>query len=145
MTNVVWAKPDGTMNLLTTQLDGLASGATSETGSVVINTGGRVYADVEFVSGGTFSPGAGAYIELWLLRSIDGGAHYEDGSPSNPPSKPADIAIMIRAGSSISPRCGAPGLMLPPGYYKPIARNMTGAALPSSGNYIRMAAYSEAV
>lgn len=133
-------------NLLTTQLNALANsnGNTLSTlGAAFQNTTGRVYADVEFVAGGTFSPGSGAFIELWLLRSLDGGSTYEDGSSSVAPGRAPDIVIPVEQGTSITPRNGASGLVLPPAFYKPLARNQTGIGLPSTGNIIRYALYTE--
>lgn len=149
-TNFVW-EGAGTYgvsvtNLLTTQLNALASsnGNTLSTlGGAFQNTTGRIYADVEFVAGGTFSPAAGAFIELWFLRSLDGGSTYEDGSASVAPSRAPDIVIPVTAGTTITPRNGAPGLVLPPAFYKPLARNQTNATLPTSGNLIRYALYTE--
>ena len=94
-------------------------------------------------TGCTMTPVAPAFIELWLLRSLDGGTNYEDGSSSVAPGRPADIIIPVRAGTTITPRPGVSGLVLPPGWYKPIARNQTGPSLPASGNLIRFAAYSQ--
>lgn len=133
-------------NLLTTQLNALASstGNTLSTlGGAFQNTTGRIYADVEFAAGGTFSPTAGGFIELWFLRSLDGGSNYEDGSASVAPGRAPDIVIPVEAGTTITPRNGASGLILPPAFYKPLARNQTGATLPASGNIIRFALYSE--
>jgi hypothetical protein len=59
------------------------------------------------------------------------------------PGRAPDIVIPVRAGTTITPRAGAQGLILPVAYYKPILRNQTGAALPASGNLIRFTAYSE--
>lgn len=134
-------------NLLTTELNSLGSstGNTLSTlGAAFQNTNARIYADVEFLAGGTFSPNsAGAFIELWMLRSLDGGSTYEDGGAAVAPGRAADIIIPVRTGTTITPRSGAAGLILPPGFYKPIARNQTAATLPASGNLIRFAMYSE--
>lgn len=89
------------------------------------------------------TPTANSFIELWLLRSLDGGSNYEDGSATVAPGRPCDIAIPIRAGTTITPRGGISGLVLPPGFYKPIARQQTGVTLPGSGNLIRFSTYTE--
>ena len=132
-------------NILTTQLNSLASSSgntLSTVGSSIQNTTARLYADVEFVAGGTFTPTAGAFVELWLLRSLDGGSNYEDGSSSAAPGRPADITALVRAGTTITPRAGASGLRVHPGFAQPIARNQTGASFPASGNLIRWALYT---
>lgn len=133
-------------NWLTTELNSLGSSAgntLSTLGAAFQNTTSRIYADVEFLAGGTLSPATAGFMELWLLRSLDGGTSYEDGSASAAPGRAPDIVIPVRAGTTITPRAGASGLILPPAFYKPIARNQTGVTLPSSGNLIRFTLYSE--
>jgi hypothetical protein len=146
-TNFLWAGAgaylSGPTNLLTTQLNALASGSLTVAGTAIQNTGGYIYADVEFVAGGAYSPTAGAYVELWLLRSIDSGTNYEDGGTGVAPGRPADIVIPVRNGTTITPRAGASGLIVPPGFFKPLARQNTGATLPSTSNLIRYSLYTE--
>lgn len=149
-TNFLWAGSGAysvsVANWLTTELNSLAasSGNTLSTlGAAFQNTNSMLYADVEFLAGGTLTPTAGAFVELWLLRSLDGGSTYEDGSATVAPGRPADLFISVRAGTTITPRAGGSGIILPPGFYKPIARNQVGATLPASGNLIRFAMYTE--
>lgn len=149
-TNFLWSGAGSyglsVTNLLTTELNSLAnsSGNTLSTlGAAFQNTGGWLYADVEFVAGGTYTPTANGFIELWLLRSLDGGANYEDGSATIAPGRLADIIIPVRAGTTITPRAGNSGLTLPPAWYKPLARNQTGPTLPSASNLIRLAGYTQ--
>lgn len=149
-TNFLWsgsgAYSVAVANLLTTELNALVASAAntlSTLGAAFQNTNAMLYADVEFLAGGTFTPTAGAFLELWLLRSLDGGTSYEDGSASAAPGRSADAVISVRAGTTITPRAGAAGIVLPPGFYKPIVRNQTGATLPATGNLIRFAMYTE--
>ncbi|HEY1505776.1 MAG TPA: hypothetical protein VGF92_15835 [Stellaceae bacterium] len=140
-------------NLLSTELNSLANSSTTTLSTLgaafdnsVSGAGasfGDIYADVEFIAGAGYSPTAGGFIELWLLRTLNAGTNYEDGSSSIPPARPADIIIPVRNGTTITPRAGMPGLILPPGAYKPLARNQSGATLPSTGNIIRIRPYSE--
>lgn len=133
-------------NWLTTELNALANSAgntLSTLGGAFQNTAGLILVDIEFLSGGTFTPTAGGFLEVWLLRSLDGGTSYEDGSATIAPGRPADAKIAVRAGTTITPRAGLSGVQLPPGFYKPILRNQTGASLPATGNLLRFAAYTE--
>ncbi|HTZ79062.1 MAG TPA: hypothetical protein VMC10_14190 [Stellaceae bacterium] len=137
-----WGALSGATTLLSSELNSLANssaGTLSATGAVVAATG-HLYGFVEFMAGASYTPTANGFIELWLLQSIDG-SNFEDGSATVAPARVADAIIPVRAGSSIAPRAnaGLPPLVLPPGSYKPIARNQTGAALPSAGNLIRIA------
>lgn len=146
-TNFLWGGAgsylSGPTNLLTTQLNALANGSVTAAGTAIQNTGGYIYADVEFVAGGTYSPTAGAFVGLWLLRSIDGGTNYEDGGTGVQPPRPPDIMIPVRSGTTITPRAGASGLIMPPGFFKPLALNSTGATLPSTSNLVRYSLYTE--
>ena len=148
-TNFLWSNAGsylaGPTTILSTQLNSLAASSAnvlSSAGSAFQNTSGYIYCDVEFVAGGTYTPTAGAFLELWLLRSLDGGSNYEDGSSTVAPGRPADAFISVRAGTTITPRSGFPGLILPPSFYQAIVRNQTGATLPASGNIIRISSYS---
>lgn len=139
-------------NLLTTELNSLANSnanVLSTLGATFDNTKGGGGAsdgdtnmDVEFLAGAGFSP-TGGFIELWMLRLADG-TNTPDGSSTIAPGRPADLVIPVRGGTTITPRAdvGWPSLVLPPGKYKPIARNQTGATLPASGNLIRGRPYS---
>lgn len=149
-TNFLWSGAGtynaGATNWLTTELNSLANSTAnvlSTLGAAFQNTSSWIFADPEFLAGGTLTPTAGAFVELWLLRSLDGGTNYEDGSATIAPGRVADVVIPVRAGTTITPRAGASGLFLPPAFYKPIARNQTGVALPASGNIVRFSAYTE--
>lgn len=131
---------------LSTELNSLANSSAntlSTLGAAFQNTAAWLYYDTEFLAGSTLTPAAGAFIELWQLRSLDGGTNYEDGSASVAPGRPADITILVRAGTTITPRSGASRGILPPAFYKPIARNQTGVSLPASGNVISYVGYTE--
>lgn len=137
-----WGALSSTTTLLSSELNSLANSsanALSAAGAVVAATS-HLYGFVEFMAGGTYTPTANGFIELWLLQSIDG-TNFEDGSATVAPARVADVIIPVRAGTTITPRAnaGLPPIVLPPGSYKPIVRNQTGAALPASGNLIRIA------
>lgn len=147
-TNFLWAGAGaysaGPTNLLTTELNSLAItnlNTLSTLGAAFQNTGGWIYADVEFI-GASAAFGVGAFMELWLLRSLDGGTNYEDGSATSAPGRAADIIIPVR-NVTAAMRSGASGLILPPGFFKPIARNQTGVALAASANSIRYSLYTQ--
>jgi hypothetical protein len=126
-------------NSSTTTLAISSVGGTS--GVFTPNSPPYLYADAEFVAGGTFSPTAGAFIEVWLLRTLDAGTNYEDGSASVAPGRVADFIINVRNGTTITPRAGVQGIILPQDKYKVLVRNQCGVALPSSGNIIRFFSY----
>src|SRR6185312_7066598 len=135
----------GVANVLTTELNSLANSSAnvlSTLGAALQNTNARLYADFEYVAGGTSSPVTGAFIEVWQLLSVDGGTNYEDGSATVAPGRAADFTIKIRAGTSITPRAGSSKVPMPPAFWKGIARNQTGVTLAASSNLIRYALYT---
>lgn len=131
-------------SILTTQLNSLANSAANvlSTSNTGLTAGGYIYADMEFVSGGAITPVAGAFVEVWLLRSIDG-TNYEDGSSTAAPGRAADAVIPVRSASTITPRAGIPGVILPVSTFAAIARNQTGVTLAASGNIVRYSRYTE--
>src|SRR5215831_4287453 len=65
----------GTAGLTTVLNPGttLATATMSAAGSTYTNnTSLDLYCDVEFYSGGTFSPSAGAYVSIYVFESVDG-------------------------------------------------------------------------
>lgn len=148
-TNFLWEGAGsygvGVANILTTELNSLASSSgntLSTLGAAFQNTTGRLFSDGEFVAGGTLSPVAGAFGELWYLQSIDGGTNYEDGTASIAPGRFADLTIPVRAGTTITPRAGWSKWELAPSFMKPIFRNQLGVSLPAASNLVRHALYT---
>jgi len=148
--NILWAA--GTSGYLavttglSTELNALANGSLSAASGAIDNSAGQkaIYVDVEFNAGGTFTPVTPAYMWVWFLRSIDG-TNYEDGSSSVQPVRPPDAVVPITAGSSITPRNNRPQCVMPPGKFKVLALNKTGATLPATGNTIKLGLYCESV
>jgi hypothetical protein len=147
--NFLWAGAGvysaGPTTWLSTELNTLANSAAnvlSTLGAAFQNTAGLIYADVDFVPGGSITPTAGAFLELWLLKSVDGGTNYEAGSATLAPARPADCTIPLIAAAGTN-RAGYPGLRLPPAFYKPILRNQSGVALSATLNVLRFSAYTE--
>ena len=136
--------------VLSTDLNSLANLAlvvsTGGTSGVFNNTiagGGTVvaagfeYCDVQLhnaAPGGAFN--ANSSIDIWFLRSIDGGSTFEDGSSSITPTRPPDASLGLQADSSAHTTC-KPDIKLPPGYFKVLAKNnASGQSLASSGNTV---------
>jgi len=130
---------------LSSELNGLASssGDLLAVSAPFANSLSALFCDLEFVAGGACSPAADAFLEVWILRSLDGGVTYEDGSATQAPARRPDKTIDVLQGTSITPRSGAPGLSLPPGTFKVALRNQMGVAIPI-GSTLRLAEYGEA-
>lgn len=126
--------------LLSTELNSLGSGSTSNAGSAFDNTIGQtgdgyVLCDVELVVTHASSPAAGGAHQVWFLQSQDG-TNYDDGSSSVTPPRAPDLVINVRAVSTaqrITKRA-----LLPAGKFKAIQRNDASTALASSGNTLKV-------
>jgi len=129
---------------LSTELTGLASSSSDvlAVSAPFANSQGAVWADIEFIAGGVCSPGLDAFLEVWILRSLDGGLTFEDGAATTAPARGPDATIEINQGTSITPHALYPGVTLPPGTFKVALRNQMGVALPAS-SVLRYAPYSE--
>lgn len=139
-------------NLLSTELNALASGAaaTSSVGgtSGVFNETTLAQAlalSVYFTSGGTFTPSVGGIIALWFLLSPDGGSTFETAvaTPSTTVmalSRSPDAIISLDNAAFASGNIRwANGLHVPSPWesFKVLAQNLTGGALPATGNLIK--------
>lgn len=82
-------------------------------------------------------------VYIWLIESLDGGTTYEDGGASVSPARRPDVIIPLRAvngAQRVRGRC-----TLPPGNFKVLVGNRSGAALASSGNTLQYAVYSDEI
>jgi hypothetical protein len=133
------------VNLLTTELNSLASGSNSSAGPTVTNTitggtadtGGYVRAKIELLLAAySGTPTAGTAILLWFLKTVNG-TDFEDGSSSVTPSRRPDVVIPVRNVAS-GPQRIVVEYWVPVGAFKTLARNDTiGVAFASSGNTIK--------
>jgi len=138
---VIKQNPYGTIaTVLSTELNSLAnnsySAASAAQGSDV--GAAEVYGDFELAIA-SFTPGTNPVVELYLIRSVDG-TNYEDGGGSVAPSQDAYVgAFQIASGT------GAKRAVLrdvPPGLWKAVVRNLSGAAFPASGNTLKVRPHS---
>jgi len=92
-----------------------------------------LYCDVEFNSGGTFSPSTGAYVDIYIWESVDG--------TNFPAQSAADLrltstqkfcTIPIGTTATTAQRVVARNLLLPAGNIQFLLDNQTGATLPST-------------
>jgi hypothetical protein len=133
------------VSLLTTELNSLANNTMCAAGSAVTNaigtsnTDGYVRGKLELVLAGySGTPAVGSTIDVWFLKTIDGGSNYEDGSSSVTPPRNPDAVVPVRAvasgGQRVIVEC-----WVPVGLFKPIARNNgIGLTLASSGNTVKI-------
>lgn len=127
---------------LTTELNSLANG--SRKLGAALDTAQATYmaVEVEIAAQGS-NRSATAVIEVYLLKSFDGGTDYDYGSDSLDPaltnlaaSLPLDATTTARVITAMFPLPGD----LP--YCKLLLKNVTGQAFASSGNTLKYALFS---
>ena len=131
-------------DLLTTQLNSLATNTMSSAGSAVNNVfatsnfNGYPFGSIQLtLATYTGTPTAGSSINVWFLKSIDGGSTYEDGSSSLQPARAPDVIIPVETVASGPQKITIQNVPLPVGYFEPIAlNNGLGLSLASSGNKV---------
>lgn len=143
------------VDLLTTELNALASGAavTSSVGgtSGVYNQSNFSSAPLDeiwFTSGGAFTPTGSPILYGWFLKSIDGGTTFESliSTPSTTvPALPRnpDFTIPLDAAAFASGNLKFGTISnLPAPSFKVVVQNMSGVALPATGNKITVGPYT---
>lgn len=149
MSVVSWYNRTGAspQSLLTTELNSLTTTGSAISSAVNNTTNGDLYMDVELsITYGT-NPTAGSLIELYVVRSVDGGSTYEDGSTTGPivPASGYAGAFVLRAVTTTQVMV-IPGVSVPPGYFKVMVyARTTGQTAAASGNTLRALMYGEQV
>lgn len=151
MSVIKWAAaPTSRGNVLTTELGngtGLADATFSAAGPTYDNTANLDrWGWIQFLAGGTYTPTAGAYISVYIVNSLDGTNFDDPASAATPGYHELVATIAVKVGTTITPRAitTAP-FALPPGKFKFVLRNATGAALPASGNTLALYTANESV
>lgn len=139
-------------NLLSTELNSLASGA-----AVISSVGGTsgvfnqtnssqaIWSSLYFTSTGTFTPTGGPFLAGWFLLSSDGGTTFEGQISSPSATVPAiprapdfSIPLDITTYSTTTLKwCQGRRVQFPWESYQVLLQNLSGVALPSSGNTIK--------
>src|ERR1700735_3731615 len=88
--------------VLTTQLNSLANNTMCAAGSAInnvfatANRNGYPFGSVQLVLAAySGTPSGGSSINVWFLKSIDGGSTYEDGSSSLQPTRAPDVIFPV--------------------------------------------------
>jgi hypothetical protein len=138
-------------NLMTTELNTLGSGsaATSSVAGPFSQTSwsNAIWGGIYFTSGGAFTPTAGGYLAGWFLLSFDGGSTFESliSTPSTTVlaiGRAPDFVIPTYeggaawAGTNIRWQQGR-FCKVPWESHKVVIQNLSGVALPASGNTLK--------
>jgi hypothetical protein len=141
-------------NLQTTELNTLASGAaaTSSVGGTAgvftqTNWSNAIWGSAYFVSGGAFTPTSGGYLAGWFLLSPDAGSTFETliSTPSTTVlalGRVPDFVIPVYEGgtawAATNQRASQGRFFKAPWEsHKIVIQNLSGAALPASGNVVK--------
>lgn len=120
---------------LSTELNSLANNSNSAASSAIDNSSTLdLEMEIEFLIATQGSPrSTGAMVQVYMVRSIDGGSTYADVLESiNDP-----VATFTLDAATTSRRETKQDIRIPPGLFKLYARNVTGQAFASSGNTVR--------
>ena len=139
-------------SLLSTELNSLANGAAAVSSVGGASTSGvftqtdthsAIWGSLYFTAGGAFTPTAGGFLAGWFLLSPDG-TNFETEVATPSATVPAlsrapdfTVPLDVAAFASGNIRwCQGRFIMLPWESNKVLLQNMSGAALPSSGNLV---------
>lgn len=132
-----WQAPESIQTALSTQLNSLANNAFSSQSAEINNESGLyMYLDLELLLA-SFTPGSGSpYCAVWLVYNLDG-TNYEKAPNGSSGDKAPDAIFPLEASVAQSSRIIVPNIPIAPLRFRLILRNVSGAALPSSGNTLR--------
>ncbi len=126
-------------NVLTTELNSLADGAFSAVGSVIDNDTNLDQFASFLINLASLNPTAGAYLQIFLVQSNDGGSTYEDPPSSTNPGlhMTATPPLNVATGSGTK-RIVSPAIRIPPGKFKAVLFQKCNVALAASANTVAM-------
>lgn len=120
---------------LTTELNSLANGAYSAAGTAIDNTTNRdQYGACDIVLA-SLTPTTGANVSVYLVQSLDG-TTYEDAPSATNPGSHALVATVLVATGAAAKRVMTPWFYIPPGKFKLVFLNATGAPLAAASNTV---------
>jgi hypothetical protein len=135
---ILWdASPTSRGTVLTTELNSLGNGAYSGVGTAIDNTSNLdQYGALDIVLA-SLNPTSGAYLQLFLVQSIDG-TTYEDPPSSTNPGYQMSVGVFSVTTGSAAKRLMSPWFRIPPGKFKFVLLNGTGVALGAASNTVTL-------
>ena len=127
---------------LSTEFNSLANGSSTAASSAIDNSSALdMWADME-LNLGTFgvAPSAGAYVEVYLIPSVDG-TNYADGAAATAPAQELLVGAFSVRAATAAQRLVLRGVPIPPGLFKLLCINRTGQAMNASGNTLKYRTY----
>jgi hypothetical protein len=136
-TTFKWAAWASRSTGLTTELNSLANGAYSAAGSAFDNTTNLDEWAAAEIALASLNPTAGAYLQLFLVQSLDG-TNYEDAASSTNPGYHQSIAVVSLTTGAAAKKIDTAPFRIPPGKFKLVLLNKAGVALAASGNTVTL-------
>lgn len=122
---------------LTTELNTLANGAYSAVGTAFDNTSNLDQWAAAEIALASLNPTTGAYLQLFLVQSLDG-TNYDDApSSTNPGYHQSVAAVSVATGSAVK-KIDTPMFRIPPGKFKLVLLNKTNVSFAASGNTVTL-------
>jgi hypothetical protein len=136
---ILWqSAPVSLTEALGTHLNSLANVAYSTVGAAVTNSAaGNQYGMAVFNCTSTVTVGAAAYVQIFLVQSLDG-TLFEDAPSSTNPGFHMLVATIGLNNTTALKRAISQPFRLPPGDYKVVLYNASGVALPGTGNTVTL-------
>lgn len=139
---VVWDGIGSVVNLLTTELNSIATAKVCAVSSAWDNTSGKVLYVTFDLKLNTISPTAGASCTIWGWASDDGtnygGPQPSSGSAASGSDPALKVTVAVDTTASGTPRMIVGPFMVLPVKYKFQVENNTGATLNASSNTLDM-------
>jgi hypothetical protein len=120
-------------SVLTTELNALGNGSYSAAGTAYDNTTNLNQTGYLEVNLASLNPAAGAYLQAFMVQSLDG-TNYEDAPSATNPGYGCQNASASLATGTATKRVSIGPFVIPPGKTKFVLLNKAGVALAASGS-----------
>lgn len=109
-----------------------------------------IFADIDFIAGGTVTTVAPGYLGIYLYPLLSDGSSYGDGrfgsAAAGPPPACYGVGSMgFPIGASTTMKGSLCGIIIPPGTFKFVYYSQAGVAFPSSGNTSKYRTYDRSI
>lgn len=137
-----WGNLSSIVSLLTTELNSLANNTACAASSAIANqTNLDIYADI-WLHLASWSPVAPNYATLYILEAVDGST-YPSATGAVLRNQPSQIlcTFPLDTTAATAQDVVVRNVLLPPGSFKLVFDNQSGATLNASGNTVKMITY----
>lgn len=147
---ILWDTPGSLTAYLSTTLNSLADETTDLGAAIDNSTAKKTFMDIELILASVdLSSQSNPATYIYLIESVDGGTNYDSGTDAAstddtcPPVDKLCAIIGAMVGSGAQAHNGIKTMIpIPPGHFKLMLRNKTGAGYAASGNTLKYRTYS---